>query len=134
MFYYEICFTYLNCNALLFREKDVFYYEMEFRRLEWKKSRVEASRGVMGGRSKELERAQQALDVSAMCAGWGESETALSPHGLLHYIYTQVYSLHSCSQLEQRGLAQQLKWNFSDDDRDRLMRVGGREGKDRRYP
>ena len=29
-------------------------------------------------------------------------------------------------QLEQRGLAQQLKWNFSDYDRDHLMRVGAR--------
>ena len=48
------------------REKDVFYYEMEFRRLEWKKSRVDAAKGPFGGRSKELERAQQALDVSSL--------------------------------------------------------------------
>ena len=59
----------LNPLPPIHRDKDVFYYEMEYRRLEWKKSRVEAalklgSGGPFRGRSKELERAQQALDVS----------------------------------------------------------------------
>ncbi|GAX76977.1 hypothetical protein CEUSTIGMA_g4424.t1 [Chlamydomonas eustigma] len=71
------------------KEKDVFYYEMEFRRLEWKKSRIEASKGQFGGRSKELERAIQALD-------W-----------------------------EQKNLAQNLKWNFTDEERERLMQEWG---------
>ena len=50
----------------------------------------------------------------------------------LHPPHVVCSFLLSSAQLEQRSLAQYLKWNFTDDQRDQLMRVwkGGECGED----
>ncbi len=144
---------------------------------------IDASKGPFGGRSKELERALQALDVSAGWRGgvhqsgeegwwgsghswrgrqsWGwhlppQSVLSLGRDRLLQCLNMRERLLHagcrtsslehctfprslidcpSCSlpgwlhplpaQWEQKSLAQHLKWNYTDEQRDALMQVRG---------
>lgn len=116
---------------LAFRGREIFYYEVELRRLEWKRSRLVAEAGGggsgAGGEDGGSGGSRPPTSQGFIAAGGGVAGGLAGAEVRASSMAAQPITreLHAAARAldwERKSLAQQLKWCLNEQEREELFR------------